>query len=174
MKMKKAVILHNQVSADSPKDELDVLVQANEVFKSLSELGYQPVTVPFSLDFAKTLRAIKKISPLFVFNLVESVEGNGQLIHLAPALLDHDPGQEAAAAGRDPHTALARGREFAGKRRAGSRDIPAQIGLGARFQLVRRRLHCPGRRRGRIVAAAGEEKPRRPRPVLRRELYRGA
>jgi D-alanine-D-alanine ligase len=89
MKMKKAVILHNQVSADSPKDELDVLVQANEVFKSLSELGYQPVTVPFSLDFAKTLRAIKKISPLFVFNLVESVEGNGQLIHLAPALLDH-------------------------------------------------------------------------------------
>jgi D-alanine-D-alanine ligase len=29
------------------------------------------------------------MNPLFVFNLVESVEGNGQLIHLAPALLDH-------------------------------------------------------------------------------------
>jgi D-alanine-D-alanine ligase len=89
MKMKKAVILHNQVGADSPKDELDVLVQANEVFKSLSELGYQPVTVPFSLDLARAIRAIKKINPLFIFNLVESVEGNGQLIHLAPALLDH-------------------------------------------------------------------------------------
>jgi D-alanine-D-alanine ligase len=89
MKLKKAVILHNRVTADSPKDELDVLVQADEVFKSLSELGYQPVTIPFSLDFAKNIRAIKKINPLFVFNLVESIEGNGQLIHLAPALLDH-------------------------------------------------------------------------------------
>lgn len=89
MKEKKVVILHNQVNADSPKDELDVLVQADEVFKSLSELGYQPVTVPFSLDFNKNIHAIKKIDPLFVFNLVESVEGNGQLIHLAPALLDH-------------------------------------------------------------------------------------
>jgi D-alanine-D-alanine ligase len=89
MKKKKVVILHNQVTADSPKDELDVLVQVNAVFKSLSELGYQPVTVPFSLAFEKTIRAIKKLNPLFVFNLVESVEGNGQLIHLAPALLDH-------------------------------------------------------------------------------------
>jgi D-alanine-D-alanine ligase len=89
MKRKKVVILHNQVGADSPKDELDVLVQADEVFKSLSELGYQPVTIPFSLDLDKNIRAIKKIDPLFVFNLVESVEGNGQLIHLAPALLDH-------------------------------------------------------------------------------------
>jgi len=89
MKGKKVVVLHNQVNADSPKDELDVLVQADEVFKVLSELGYVPVTVPFSLDFAKNIRAIKKVGPLFVFNLVESVEGNGQLIHLAPALLDH-------------------------------------------------------------------------------------
>lgn len=89
MRSKKAVILHNQVHADSPKDELDVLVQADEVFKSLSELGYQPVTVPFTLDLARSIRAIKKINPLFVFNLVESLEGDGQLIHLAPALLDH-------------------------------------------------------------------------------------
>lgn len=89
MKKKKAVILHNQVTKDSPKDELDVLVQADEVSKSLAELGYEPVTVPFFLDFEKNIRAIKKMDPLFVFNLVESVEGNGRLIHLAPALLDH-------------------------------------------------------------------------------------
>jgi D-alanine-D-alanine ligase len=89
MKRKKVVILHNQVREDAPKDELDVLVQANEVFKSLTELGYHPVTVPFSLDFQKCIRTIRKIGPRFVFNLVESVEGDGQLIHLAPALLDH-------------------------------------------------------------------------------------
>jgi hypothetical protein len=49
MKKKKVVILHNQVTATSPKDELDVLVQVDAVFKSLSELGYQPVTVPWHL-----------------------------------------------------------------------------------------------------------------------------
>jgi D-alanine-D-alanine ligase len=89
MRRKKVVILHNQVREGAPKDELDVLVQADEVFKSLSELGYHPVTVPFSLDFQKCQRTIRKIDPSFVFNLVESVEGDGQLIHLAPALLDH-------------------------------------------------------------------------------------
>ncbi len=89
MKGKKAVILHNQVTQDSPKDELDVLVQAEEISKSLAALGYQPVVVPFSLAVEKAARAIRKVDPLFVFNLVESVEGDGQLIHLAPALLDH-------------------------------------------------------------------------------------
>jgi len=89
MKRKKVVILHNQVREGAPKDEVDVLVQADEVFKSLSELGYHPVTVPFSLDFQKCVRTIRKIDPRFVFNLVESLEGDGRLIHLAPALLDH-------------------------------------------------------------------------------------
>ncbi len=89
MKGKKAVILHNRVSADSPKDELDVLVQAREVSQALAELGYQPVTVPFSLDVEKAVRAIRRSEPIFVFNLVESVNGDGRLIHMAPALLDH-------------------------------------------------------------------------------------
>ena len=156
MKGKNVVILHNQVTTDSPKDELDVLVQAEEVSKSLSELGYRPVTVPFSLDLEKNIRAIKKIDPLFVFNLVESVEGNGQLIHLAPALLDHlepalyrqqpgsdlrhlqqDPEQENAAAGRNRLAAVAVGREPAGSCGAGRGDLPVQIGLGARIELVR-------------------------------------
>ncbi len=61
----------------------------SEVCKSLAELGYQPLAVPFSLDIEKNIRTLKKMDPLFVFNLVETVEGNGQLIHLAPALLDH-------------------------------------------------------------------------------------
>ncbi|MCJ7525135.1 MAG: D-alanine--D-alanine ligase [Candidatus Aminicenantes bacterium] len=89
MNGKKAVILHSQVGEDSPKDEQDVLVQADEVCQSLAELGYQPEIVPFYLDLEKNIRTLKKMDPLFVFNLVETVEGNGQLIHLAPALLDH-------------------------------------------------------------------------------------
>jgi D-alanine-D-alanine ligase len=89
MKGKSAVILHNQVTADSPKDELDVLVQAAEIERSLADLGYRPVIVPFSLDVKQAMDSIRRIDPLFVFNLVESVAGDGRLIHLAPALLDH-------------------------------------------------------------------------------------
>ncbi len=89
MKGKNAVILHNQVAADSPKDELDVLVQVEAIGRSLTELGYRPVIVPFSLDVDKALRAVRKAAPLFVFNLVESVAGDGRLVHMAPALLDH-------------------------------------------------------------------------------------
>ena len=89
MKKKRAVILHNQVTAASPKDELDVLVQAAAVETALSELGYRPLIVPFSLDVDKALRALRRADPLFVFNLVESVAGDGRLIHQAPALLDH-------------------------------------------------------------------------------------
>jgi D-alanine-D-alanine ligase len=89
MKGKNAVILHNQVGADSPKDELDVLVQVEAIGRSLAELGYRPVVVPFSLDVDKALRALRRAAPLFVFNLVESVAGDGRLVHMAPALLDH-------------------------------------------------------------------------------------
>ncbi|MBN2399106.1 MAG: D-alanine--D-alanine ligase [Candidatus Aminicenantes bacterium] len=89
MKGKKTVILHNQVTVDSPKDELDVLVQAEEIERALNELGYRPEIVPFSLDMEKAIRTLRQIEPLFVFNLVESVAGDGRLIHLAPALLDH-------------------------------------------------------------------------------------
>jgi len=89
VKKRNAVILHNQVGPDSPKDELDVLVQVEAVRRSLAELGYRPLIIPFSLDVGAALRALRRAEPLFVFNLVETVAGDGRLIHLAPALLDH-------------------------------------------------------------------------------------
>jgi len=89
MKKRNAVVLHNQVGPDSPKDELDVLVQADAVARSLAELGYRPLIVPFSLDVDRALRAVRRAEPLFVFNLVESVAGDGRLVPMAPALLDH-------------------------------------------------------------------------------------
>ena len=44
--------------------------------------------IPFSSDFKSFNKNISKISPDFVFNLVESVNGNGSLIHLAPEYLE--------------------------------------------------------------------------------------
>jgi D-alanine-D-alanine ligase len=87
--MKKVIILHDRVSENATKDEKDVLLQAEEVSRALFELGYDAVTVPFSLDLKGVADACNAISPEFVFNLVESVEGLGRHIHMAPALLGH-------------------------------------------------------------------------------------
>jgi D-alanine-D-alanine ligase len=67
---------------------MDVLVQVDAVSKALSELEYELITLPFGLDLPGVVEKLRNIKPDFVFNLVESVEGKGSLIHLAPALLD--------------------------------------------------------------------------------------
>ena len=85
----RVVVLHGKVAEDAGKDELDVLVQRDAVSTALADLGYDPAALPFSLDMEGVVRELQAFSPAFVFNLVESVEGRGRLIHLAPSLLDH-------------------------------------------------------------------------------------
>jgi D-alanine-D-alanine ligase len=86
---KKVVILYNQVLEDAPKDEQDVLVQVEVVSRALAQLGYHPYELGFSLSINETIKTLKEINPVFVFNLTESVEGDGRLIYLAASLLDH-------------------------------------------------------------------------------------
>lgn len=88
-KLKSVAVLHNKISADASKDELDVLVEVNHVADILNALGYEVFIVPFSLDFNEVTQILQSIHPDFVFNLVESVENDGQLIHFAPSILDH-------------------------------------------------------------------------------------
>ena len=85
----RVVVLHGKVAEDAGKDELDVLVQRDAVSTALTGLGYDPTALPFSLDLEGVVRGLRALCPAFVFNLVESVEGRGRLIHLAPSLLDH-------------------------------------------------------------------------------------
>jgi len=85
----RVVILHGKVAEDAGKDELDVLVQRDAVSRALAGLGYDPTALPFSLDVQDVVRELRALRPAFAFNLVESVEGRGRLIHLAPSLLDH-------------------------------------------------------------------------------------
>ncbi|MFH0701674.1 MAG: D-alanine--D-alanine ligase [Candidatus Woesearchaeota archaeon] len=87
--MEKVVVLHNLVPADAPEDEKDNLVEAEAVSQALSELGYEPIKLPFGLNLEQTTGKLKEHSPPFVFNLVESVDGQLRLSHLAPSLLDH-------------------------------------------------------------------------------------
>ncbi len=87
--MKKAVILHSDVPPNASEDELDCLRQADTIAAALRELGYDPVLMPFVLDLNQTIQALNALQPEFVFNLVETINGKGSLIHFAPALLDY-------------------------------------------------------------------------------------
>ena len=81
-------VLHGDVPADASRDEQDVLVQVAAVSRVLRELGYNPVAVPLSLDLEAAADTLQRLRPGFVFNLVETVHGRGQYIHLGPTLLD--------------------------------------------------------------------------------------
>jgi D-alanine-D-alanine ligase len=81
-------ILHGAVPADAPPDEQDVLVEVATVAEGLGTLGFDAVAVPLTLDLAAARRRLKALKPAVVFNLVESVEGQGRFVHLATTLLD--------------------------------------------------------------------------------------
>lgn len=85
----KAVILHDQVPKDANFDHQDVLYQSEAIANILFELGCEPIELSASLNFTELLNSIKTFNPAFVFNLVESLEGQGRLIHLVPSLLDY-------------------------------------------------------------------------------------
>lgn len=84
----KAIVLHGEVSGGAGKDEEDVLVQVEAVSRALSELGYDPVIVPLSMNLTEIVARLQAIRPALVFNLVESLTGRGRLIHIAPSVMD--------------------------------------------------------------------------------------
>jgi D-alanine-D-alanine ligase len=85
---RKVAILYGAVAADAAPDEQDVLVEVAAASRMLSALGFAPVPVPLSLNLETARARLLQLRPAFVFNLVESIEGQGRLIHLGPALLD--------------------------------------------------------------------------------------
>ncbi len=85
----RVVVLHGEVADGAGRDEQDVLVQATTVSRALAEQGYEPVALPVSLDFPGLIRRLEALRPAFAFNLVESLAGQGRLIHMVPALLDY-------------------------------------------------------------------------------------
>jgi len=80
-------IVYGSVDPAAPADEKDVLVQVETVRASLESLGYRTVQVPVTLDLASAAQALRAAAPGAVFNLAETIDGKGSLIHLVPALL---------------------------------------------------------------------------------------
>jgi D-alanine-D-alanine ligase len=81
-------ILHAPVPEGASADEQDTLIEAEAVAAALASLGHSAHAVPFTLDLQATAASLQERAPDLVFNLVEGVDGQGQLIHLCPALLD--------------------------------------------------------------------------------------
>jgi D-alanine-D-alanine ligase len=84
----KAVLLAARPAPGAGPDDLDTLAQAAALAEALRSLGHAVAHAEFSLDLPATARALAEAAPDVVVNLVESVEGNARLIHLAPALLE--------------------------------------------------------------------------------------
>jgi len=81
------LVLHEVLSADARPDELDTLAQVEQISEALRLLGWNVSRLATDLDLQKTMDAINRQKPACVFNLVESLAGRGQLIHLPPAIL---------------------------------------------------------------------------------------
>jgi D-alanine-D-alanine ligase len=81
-------IVHGRVADTAAADEKDVLVQSEIVRSTLESLGYRTVDIPITLNLEEAAAALRAERPLAAFNLAETVDGRGSMIHLAPMLLD--------------------------------------------------------------------------------------
>jgi D-alanine-D-alanine ligase len=80
-------VVHEAFGEGARPDEIDALVQVEQVSEAMRKIGWRVSSLPVSLDLDAALARIRECHPSCVFNLVESLGGDGRLIHLLPALL---------------------------------------------------------------------------------------
>jgi D-alanine-D-alanine ligase len=81
-------IVHDMVNEVDSLDAKDVLLQAAAVKEALESLGHEVAQVSCGFDLEKLRNQLRESGAEMVFNLVESLEGQGRLIHLVPFCLD--------------------------------------------------------------------------------------
>ena len=84
----KVLVLHSDVPADAPPDDLDTIVAAKAVAEALASRGHEAPMAAFVADPEKLRALIARRVPDVVFNLVEAIEGKGRLAYIAPQMLD--------------------------------------------------------------------------------------
>lgn len=84
----RVVVWHQELAGDARRDEVDVLTQARAVTAALATLGHEVVTLMLPSDLDAGAAALVAAAPDVVFNLVESIDGEGRSVHRAPELLD--------------------------------------------------------------------------------------
>ncbi len=84
----KISVVSNEVPPGAPPDEADAMVQAEAVLGALRELGHEAGYVAFTPDLRELKARLRRAGAEAVFNLVESVEGLGRFIYLAPSYFE--------------------------------------------------------------------------------------
>jgi D-alanine-D-alanine ligase len=106
------VLLHDADAATGRIDSSDTLLEAQALAAVVAQLGYEPTIVPVDLDLGRLQRTLGQLAPRVVINLVESLDGHGQLLHIVPALLEAlgvaFTGCSASALGLTSHKLLAK------------------------------------------------------------------
>lgn len=82
-----ALIVHESIGTDARPDEDDTLAQVTHVSAALKESGWAVSVLAADMNLADLQREIARQKPTLVFNLVESLGGDGRLIHFVPTLL---------------------------------------------------------------------------------------
>jgi D-alanine-D-alanine ligase len=81
-------IVHNEVTAESSIADQDVMIQAESIEEALKSLGHETRVLGCGYDLMSLRRRLEELRPDLVFNIVESIEGKGRLIHVAPSVFD--------------------------------------------------------------------------------------
>ncbi len=84
----KIAILHDTVAAAAAPDAQDTMVQVEAVAQALKALGHKAAHLPCTLNLAALQATLRRGKIEGVFNLVESIDGQGRLIHLPLFCLD--------------------------------------------------------------------------------------
>jgi D-alanine-D-alanine ligase len=84
-------IVHDSIGPAAAPDDLDAIVQADAVAQALTALGHEVTCMACGMDFSALTASMHRERIEMVFNLMESVEGHGRLIHLLPFFLDAIP-----------------------------------------------------------------------------------
>jgi len=79
------LVLHSDIAAGAPPEELDTLVAAEAVAKALTVRGHKAQQAAFRQEELSVL--LTRTAPDIVFNLVEGVDGQGRLAPIAPEML---------------------------------------------------------------------------------------
>src|SRR5438105_10748215 len=83
----RVLVLHSDVAENAPPDEQDTLATANAVAAELVARGHDVALNAFVPHPQQLTRALQENGPELVFNLVESVFGQGDLAGIAAAML---------------------------------------------------------------------------------------
>jgi D-alanine-D-alanine ligase len=81
-------LLYDAHAETGRPDSSDTLVEARAIAAALAPLGYATTMLPVSLDLGSLERTLRTLAPFAIVNLVESLEGRGELVHVVPALLE--------------------------------------------------------------------------------------